>query len=78
MFRAMAELLLEEIFERHCEGVGAEPFTTWGFAMMSLPVYTWYLITVGGYPLNTSRCLSECTPGDCGVAVAPQAMGDEQ
>ena len=45
MFRAMAELLFEEIFERHWEGVGADPFTTWEFAMMSLPIYTWYLIT---------------------------------
>lgn len=41
LFRAIAELLFEEIFERPWEGVETDPFTTWGFAVMSFPIYTW-------------------------------------
>ena len=44
MFRAIAELLFEEIFERHWEGVGTDPFTTGGFAIRSFPIYTWFVL----------------------------------
>lgn len=45
LFRAIAELLFEEIFERPWEGVETDPFTTWGFAVMSFLYTHGYLIT---------------------------------
>ena len=43
-------VMYEEIFERPWEGVETDPFTTWGFAVMSFPIYTWVSHNCGWIP----------------------------